>query len=161
IVAVRAVHFAATAVTAGALLFRAFVAEPALRLTHKVAAELDAQIRGLAWVGLIVSVVSGLIWLILEASAMGGQPWGEAVVSGTLLDVLNGTQFGLVSEIRLALAALVAIALAFDNRPLPRWLALAGAVCLVSSIAWTGHAGSTPYELGKMHLAADISHLCG
>ena len=84
IVAVRAVHFTATAVTAGALMFRAVVAEPALRSAGKVSAELDAQIRAIAWIGLAVSVVSGIIWLILEASAMGDQPWDEAVVSGTL-----------------------------------------------------------------------------
>jgi putative copper resistance protein D len=161
IVAVRAVHFAATAVTAGALMFRAVVAEPALRSTHKVSAELDAQIRAVAWIALAVSVASGVIWLILEASAMSGQPWDEAVGSGTLLAVLNGTQFGLVSEIRLALAALVAIGLVYDRRKLPRWLALGGAVGLISSVAWTGHAGSTPFELGKLHLAADVLHLCG
>jgi putative copper resistance protein D len=91
---------------------------------------------------------------------MGGQPWDEAVVSGTLLAVLNGTQFGLVAEIRLALAALVAIGLAYDYRRMPRRLALGGAVCLISSIAWTGHAGSTPDELGNLHLAADVLHLC-
>ena len=161
IVAVRAVHFAATALSAGALMFRAVVAEPALRSACKVNAELDAQIRAIAWIGLAVSVVSGIIWLILEASAMGDQPWDEAVVSGTLLAVLNGTQFGLVSEIRLALAALVAIGLVYDSRGMPRWLALGAAVCLISSIAWTGHAGSTPDELGNLHLAADVLHLCG
>ena len=161
IVAVRAVHFMATAVTAGALVFRTFVAEPALRSAGEVSAALDAQIRTIAWVGLAVAVVSGMIWLILEASAIGGQPWNEVLAQGTLLAVLNGTQFGFVSEIRLALAVLLAIGLAYDNRRMSRWLALAGAVCLISSIAWTGHAGSTPYELGKLHLAADVLHLCG
>jgi putative copper resistance protein D len=161
IVAVRAVHFTATAVVAGALLFRAVVAEPALRSAREVSAALDAQIRTIAWIGLAVSVVSGMTWLILAASAMSGQPWDEAVVSGTLLAVLNGTQFGLVSEIRLALATLLAIGLAYDNRRVPRRLSLAAALGLISSIAWTGHAGSTPYELGKLHLAADVLHLCG
>src|SRR5215470_5829996 len=137
IVAVRAVHFTATAVTAGALMFRAVVAGPALRSACKVSAELDARIRAIAWIGLAVSVVSGMIWLVLEASAMGGQPWDEAVVSGTLLAVLGGTQFGSVTEIRGTLAALVAIGLAFDNWRMPRWLALGAAVCLISSIAWT------------------------
>jgi putative copper resistance protein D len=161
IVAVRAVHFAATAVTAGALVFRAVVAEPALCSLRKVSVTLDAQIRIAAWMSLAVSVVSGMIWLILAASAMGGQPWDETVMSGTLLAVLGGTQFGLATEIRLALAALVAIGLSYDNRRMPRWLALGAAMCLIASIAWTGHAGSTPYELGNLHLAADVLHLCG
>src|SRR5262249_19057139 len=161
IVAVRAVHFAATAVTAGALLFRAVVTEPALRSACKVSAELDAQIRAIAWIGLALTVVSGMIWLVLEASAMGGQPWDEAVVSGMLLAVLNGTQFGLVTEIRVALAALFAIGRAYDCGRMARWIAFGGAVCLICSIAWTGHAGSTTAELGDQHLAADVLHLCG
>jgi putative copper resistance protein D len=161
IVAVRALHFTATAVTAGALMFRAVVAEPALRSACKIGAELDTQIRAIAWIGLTASVVSGMIWLVLEASAMSGLPWVEAVVSGTLLAVLNGTQFGLATEIRVALAALVAIGLAYDYRRMPRWIALGAAVCLICSIAWTGHAGSTPDELGNLHLAADALHLCG
>jgi putative copper resistance protein D len=40
-----------------------------------------------------------------------------------------------------------------------RPLALAAAVCLVASIAWTGHAGSTPFQLGYLHLASDALHL--
>ena len=41
-----------------------------------------------------------------------------------------------------------------------RWLALLAALALVAAIAWTGHAGSTLGELGNLHLAADVLHLC-
>jgi copper resistance protein D len=158
-VVARAVHFAASATVAGALVFRAVVADPALRGERKAGRVVDNQTRGLAWIGLVVVVVSGAAWLLLQTSAMSGQGCGEAVVSGALLTVLDETQFGLVTEVRLALAVLLAICLAYDRRPLPRWLALGAALCLVAAIAWTGHAASTPYKLGYLHLAADALHL--
>ena len=43
---------------------------------------------------------------------------------------------------------------------LSRWLALLAASALVAAIAWTGHAGSTLGDLGNLHLAADVLHLC-
>jgi putative copper resistance protein D len=66
-----------------------------------------------------------------------------------------------MSEIRLGLAALLAVCLAFDRWQLPRQFALAAALCLIASIAWTGHAASTPNSLGYLHLFADALHLLG
>jgi putative copper resistance protein D len=37
---------------------------------------------------------------------------------------------------------------------------LAAALCLTASIAWTGHAASTPRGLGYIHLTFDVLHLC-
>jgi putative copper resistance protein D len=159
-VVARAVHFAATATTAGALMFRAVVADPALRGEEKTRLVIDRQIRWLAWIGLVLSVVSGAVWLLLQTSAMSGQTVGEAIMSGAVLTVIEETQFGLVSELRLVLALLLAICLASDHRPLPRWLAPGAALCLVAALAWTGHAGSTPYKLGYLHVTADALHLC-
>jgi copper resistance protein D len=59
----------------------------------------------------------------------------------------------------LAIAIVVAICLAFERSALWRWLALAAAVSLAASIAWTGHAASTPFTLGYLHLASDALHL--
>jgi putative copper resistance protein D len=156
---VRAVHFAATAIVAGALTFRAAVAEPAYRSTRKASATIDARIRLLAWSGLAVAFVSGAIWFASQAVAMSGQSWGELLTSDAMIAVLNETQFGLVSKIRLVLAILLAICLAFDRVPLSRWLALGLGLCLVAAIAWTGHAASTPGQLGYLHLTADALHL--
>ena len=64
-----------------------------------------------------------------------------------------------VSEIRSALAIILAACLAYDRLPLARWLALASALGLAAAIAWTGHAGSTPGEMGLLHLTADALHL--
>jgi putative copper resistance protein D len=160
-IVVRTIHFAATAVTAGALIFRAVVAEPASRSRRDASAIVEAQIRKVAWISLAVAMVSGLSWVLWLAMSLSGEGLGETVMSGALRDVLNLTQFGLVSQIRLALAIMLAICLAFDRLAPARWLALGSALGLVGSIAWTGHAGSTPYGLGDLHLAADALHLIG
>src|SRR6202045_659572 len=158
-IVVRAIHFAATAVTAGALIFRAVVAEPALRCQRDTSAILAQQIRKVAWISLAIAVVSGLAWVLLLTMSLSAEGPGEAVMSGALRDVLNLTQFGLISQIRLALAIALAICLAFDRLAPARWLALGLALGLIIAIAWTGHAGSTPYRLGDLHLAADALHL--
>lgn len=158
-VVARAVHFVATALAAGALMFRAVVADPALHGEGKPGLIVDNQIRKVTWTGLAISIISGAAWLLLQTSSMSGQTCGEAMVSGAVLTVLEETQFGLVFEVRLALAVLLAICLIFDRRTLPRRLALGTALCLVAAIAWTGHAGSTPYKLGYLHLTADALHL--
>jgi copper resistance protein D len=158
-VVTRTAHFAASAITAGALIFRRLIAEPALRVAPPAGALVDNQVRATAWIGLAIVVVSGLTWVLLLTMSLSDEGPSEAVTSGALRDVLNLTQFGLVSQVRLALAIVLAICLAFERSASWRWLALAAAVSLVASIAWTGHAGSTPYTLGYLHLVSDALHL--
>jgi putative copper resistance protein D len=106
-----------------------------------------------------VATIAGVIWFLLQAAVMSGLPLGEAMKSGVLSTVLNQTQFGQVSEIRLALALMLAACLACDRLPLAKGLALAAAFGLIAAIAWTGHAGSTLGDTGKLHLTADVLHL--
>jgi putative copper resistance protein D len=155
----RTVHFVASAITAGALVFRGFVAEPASRAAPAAAAPIDRQFRATTWIALAVAVVSGLALVFLLTMSLSDEGLDEAVMSGALRDVLNLTQFGLVAQVRLAMAVVLAICLAFDRSALWRWLALAAAVSLAASIAWTGHAASTPFALGNLHLASDALHL--
>ena len=158
-IATRAVHFAATATVTGTLVFRAVVANPVLQSQEAVAKPFRTQTLRVAWISLAVAVISGLTWVLLLTMSLNGESLGEAVMSGALRDVLNLTQFGWVSQIRLVLAIVLAICLTFERSALWRWLALAAAVGLVASIAWTGHAASTPHELGYVHLAADALHV--
>jgi putative copper resistance protein D len=159
LVAVRALHFAATAITAGALIFRAVVAEPALRSTPQATTVLRSQIRTVASIDLAIAAATGVVWFLLQATAISGLPFGEAMTSDVLSTVLNETQFGLVSKVRLVLAIILAACLVCDRFALARWLALGSALCFIAAIAWTGHAGSTPGEMGNLHLAADALHL--
>jgi len=161
IIAVRAIHFAATAASGGALVFRAVVADPALRCQREARAHIELQIRKLAWIGLVVALMSGAAWVMLLTMSLSDESCGEAIMSGALSDVLMLTQFGMVAQVRLALAIALGVCLVFDRFVPARWLALGSALGLIASIAWTGHAASTPYELGYAHLAADALHLYG
>lgn len=158
-IATRAIHFAATAIMTGTLVFRAVVADPALRSQEAIAKPFRAQTRYVAWISLAVAVISGLAWVLLLTMSLSDESPGEAVTSGALRDVVNLTQFGWVSQIRLILAIVLAMCLVFDRSAWWRRLALGAAAGLIGSIAWTGHAASTPYMLGYVHLAADVLHL--
>jgi copper resistance protein D len=158
-IATRAIHFAATAIVAGTQVFGAVVADPVLKSQEAVAKPLRAQTRYVAYISLAVAVISGLAWLLLLTMSLSDESLGEAVTSGALRDVVNLTQFGWVSQIRLALAILLAMCLLFDRSAWWRRLVLGAAVGLMASIAWTGHAASTPHALGYVHVAADLLHL--
>jgi copper resistance protein D len=164
LIVVRAIHFAATAITAGALVFRTVVLEPALRSEQvrcpgRKANKLRTRILFLAWVGLGLTIVSGVIWLLIEAASMSELTFDEAVNSSLLLTVLQETQFGQVCEIRVLLSLVLAASLAYHRFAFANWLALGAGLGLAAAIAWTGHAGSTPGELGSLHLTADAFHL--
>jgi putative copper resistance protein D len=159
LVATRAIHFAATAILTGTLMFQAVVANPALRLEAAIQKPFQAQMRRVVWVSLAVAVISGLTWVLLLTMSLSDESLGEAITSGALRDVLNLTQFGWVSQIRLAFAIVLTICLAFERSAFWRWLGLGAAAGLIASIAWTGHAASTPHKLGYVHLAADALHL--
>jgi copper resistance protein D len=159
LVVIRGIHFAATAITTGGLVFRTVVAKSVLGADEPVVKLFRTQALVVAWISLAVTVASGVIWLLSQASSMSGLPLSEAMTSSVLLTVVNRTQFGLVSEIRLVLALVLAGCLAFDRFPLADWLAAAAALGLTAAIAWTGHAGATLGQLGNLHLAADALHL--
>src|SRR5260370_16266164 len=90
---IRAIHFAATAVVAGSLIFRAVVAEPALGSTQVATTVVRSQILLTASIGLAIAAVSGGIWLQLQAESMSGLPFGETMTSYFLSTLLNETHF--------------------------------------------------------------------
>ena len=159
LVVVRGVHFAATAVMTGTLVFREVVAEAASCSARPAALIVRTQTLRVAWIFLAVTAASGMIWLLLAAASMSGLSFGESMTSDVLSTVANETQFGRVSEIRLVLAVMTAGGLAYDRFPPARGLALAMSLGLTAALAWTGHAGSTAGAMGILHLTADTLHL--
>src|SRR3977135_1353471 len=131
LVIVRAVHFAATATTAGTLIFRAVVAEPASRSTPAAIIVVRPQILRVAWISLAIAVVSGVIWILLQAAAMSGLSLKEAMAGDVLSAVVNETQFGFVSEIRVVLAIILGGCLTYDRLAPLRWSGLALALALI------------------------------
>src|SRR5262245_43453205 len=121
LIATRAIHFAATAIAAGTLLFRTVIAGPVLRTEAAVAEAFRTQSLRLVWISLLVAAISGAIWLLLQAASMSGLPFGDM---GVLPTIIDETQFGNVAEVRFATAILLAICLALDRFRGANWLAL-------------------------------------
>ena len=164
---IRAVHFAATIIAAGVVIFEMTVAGPAFATA---AGMLDPEIRRLrsrwawlVWESLAVAAVSGAIWLILLAADIYAAPIADIWRDGGVWTVASETRFGQVLLARLAAALLLAASLPMRRRSADRRLWSAGAVVLAIAVligpAWTGHAGATPGIAGEFPLAADALHL--
>jgi putative copper resistance protein D len=146
----------------GAVLFEWLVAEPTFRIvaigaTPGVRAW-RARLSAMLWIGFALAVVSGAAWLLVLALRIGGQPARVAWI------LLTETQFGHLWIARAALAFLLFCALWRGNRRdgSPRSgqaLVVVTAICLMGSLAGSGHAAGTPGALGDVHLVADVLHL--
>jgi copper resistance protein D len=163
---VRAIHFASTAMVAGAVLFADLVAEPAFRTaadaSPRVVGSFRARLSGLLLVSLGFAVVSGAGWWLLLAGRIGDRPLSEAITEGTAWLVLTQTRFGFDWQLRLALAVLLAANVLVKPSPPARWrqhLAASGGIALAGTLAWAGHGGASPGSAGHLHLAADVLHL--
>jgi putative copper resistance protein D len=147
---IRAVHYAATLLTAGGLAFWAFV------MLGERGVSVAARHRLITAVGSATALVSAIAWLVVETAALPA-PSGEAA-SGLLsraLDVLGGTGFGRAWIVRLVLlAALLALTLLRPTRVRLGMAALTGLVA-TAMLAYAGHAAvADPLSRG-----ADMVHL--
>jgi putative copper resistance protein D len=166
LVYVRAVHFAATIVAAGTVLFMFLVAEPTFRKSEGNLSAQFGKLRrrysAIVLASLGLAVLSGLAWLILLAANIYGVSIAEVWRDGGIWTVIGQTRFGQVWSIRMALAVLLATALPSATTPVPgsRWglPAILAAGFLIGP-AWIGHAGATPGDAGQFPLAADALHL--
>ncbi len=163
LIAARAVHVAASMAAAGAILFRLWVATPALRGVEAPWRDaLDRQLRGIAWASLAVVLVCAAAWLLLVAAEVSERPLGEALGSGALATVLASTRFGHVWTARIAVALALGVYL-LRTKPaqpfsLPGCAAAALAAALMGVLALMGHGGATPGAPGIVHLIADVAH---
>jgi putative copper resistance protein D len=96
------------------------------------------------------------------AAEAGEVPIAEAWRDGTAWTFFTDTQFGRVSELRLALAVLI-VGSVVVRRRLPSPSGVAASALLgagfVASLAWCGHAGGGLGLAGTVHMANDAAHL--
>src|SRR6476646_902219 len=78
---IRAIHFAATSIVAGSLIFSLLIG-PLARSPQAVA--VGKQTRRGAAIGLVAVMASGAIWLLLQTASMSGLPFNEAVTADVL-----------------------------------------------------------------------------
>jgi putative copper resistance protein D len=163
----RAVHFAATMLVAGLVLFVVFVAEPAWRGSGDgaVAGNVRRRLAVIAWIGFALALISGAAWLVLTAAVMGDQPAAQIFGDGVLWTVLSQTTFGRAWFIRLVLACALAAALptllsSRDHRS--PWLEITAALlaaAFAGALAWSGHAAGGLGDEAFIHPVADVLHL--
>jgi len=158
LIATRAVHFAATALAVGSVVFGRLIAMPVLHNHTAATLAFRSRTRRHLWACLALAVISGAIWLLLQAASMSGIPLIDALTADILSTVINETQFGEMTIIRAGLAICLAACLISDRAVVAQWLGLAAAIGLAGSLAWTGHAASTIGPTGYLHLAADALH---
>ena len=164
----RAIHFAATMLVAGVVLFAVFIAAPAWRCAGSnsaVAFNVRTRLAVIAWIGLALAAISGAAWLVLTAAAMSDLPAAQISGDGVLWTVLSQTTFGRDWLVRCVLACALATtlpALLSPQRHKTRWLEAAIAVlaaAFAGTLAWSGHAAGGLGGEAIIHPAADVLHL--
>jgi putative copper resistance protein D len=168
-VVARAVHIAATVLTAGAFAFQVLVAPPANDEEEAKAArrEIERWVRLTGAWGVSLALVSWLIWLALVAASMSGGTLAQALSPQVLRSVLTRTTFGQVWMLRFALVVLLGGVLFLSRRcgntvrPTLGPVGAGLAAVMLMTLAWAGHAVGTEQSMRPLHLTADAIHLLG
>ena len=164
----RAIHFAATMLVAGDVLFAVFIAAPAWRGAAgngAAAITVRARLAVIAWIGLALAAIAGAAWLVLTAAGMSSLPAARVFGDGVLWTVLSQTTFGRTWLVRFALACALAATLPALLSPRDRkspWLETTAAIlaaAFAGALAWTGHAAGGLGDEAIIHPAADVLHL--
>jgi putative copper resistance protein D len=167
LIALRAVHFASSALLAGTMVFGVIVLGPTQRDAH-VNAALNAWRRQAAWIvwtSLGAAVLSGAAWLVVLAADISGRPLGEVFSGDIVWRVLIHTRFGTDWSARFIVALLLASGLIASARRRDAAPSGSGmilvmlAVVFLGGLAWSGHASGTPGIAGNVHITADVLHL--
>jgi putative copper resistance protein D len=154
----RALHLAATAVTAGMIFFELMVARPVLGRANAAAAVYVAILH--RWVGaaFVLAILSGFAWALLIAMQIADITAVQALTDGTLATLLTDTRFGQVWLWRALLLVIVALTFMPTNRS-AGWLRLIAASLLLASVAWVGHSAARSDAVGWLQVSADMAHL--
>ncbi len=166
----RFIHYSALTLLVGVLAFLLLVARAAFRRTDDhLRSELDRfdqrMLRVARW-SMLIGLLSGLLWLWVQAATVTGLPLSQVLRPDAVGAVLTRTQFGQVWQLRLGLIALLGGLLIFRERERDDrdwiafriWAVILGG-SLLGTLAWAGHAAATQGRALWVHLAADVVHL--
>jgi len=157
LIAVRALHLAATGMLVGTVIFQGLIAAPVFhRIGDATGGRVGARFtRWTVWISLGVAIISGAAWLAVLAAQISDAPFADAL-RDSLPMLLTQTQFGHVAELRFVIAILLAWGLWSPRSS--RWLTVGLALCFAGSLAWTGHSGAGDGATGDVQVIADASH---
>ncbi|HBZ72806.1 MAG TPA: copper resistance protein [Deltaproteobacteria bacterium] len=166
LIVMRWIHFTSAVALAGVFSFRLLVGDPAFKQGGRAGHRIDlgvlaGKLMPIAIAALLLTLVSGTLWLLLQASVMSGQALSRRVVT----IVVTQTQVGHDWLLRTALLTLLAVALALRRKQLgshsraPLLIAFALAAAELLTLVWAGHAGAARGGRGALEQAADAIHL--
>ncbi|MET0483302.1 MAG: copper homeostasis membrane protein CopD [Aestuariivirgaceae bacterium] len=143
----RLLQFTATFLVFGtsAFLWKMAPAELSVRL--------EAQLRGLLGLALVVAAVTAVAWLMLVTGSMG-DGWADTVRPATLSAVLLETRFGNVWLVRLGLIAMLIVTVTFGGGYRSRDAVVASGL-VVASLGLVGHAAM---DAGLLAVLRAINH---
>ena len=168
--ATRAIHFGATMLAFGELVFVGLVASARWRDATSFTNVRDTLDRHafafVAW-ALAVAAASGVAWLLIEAMQMAGATIVQVLGNGTVSVVVRETEFGRVFMLRALLWLALVASLASMRRRNRRRASRAAAVfalvlagAFVAALADAGHAAAASGgTIRALHLGADAAHL--
>ena len=151
---IRAAHFAATLLASGTVFFAVFVIGPT-RLPQNFPI-LRMHMNLLVWTALVLSVLTGAMWLIWLAANILGESLAEVCLHGGAWSVLADTRFGWICCLRLVLTVLLGL-LVLD--PAQRAWPIAVAAAFLVLPAFASHAGAATGLRGDVHVVSDALHL--
>jgi putative copper resistance protein D len=159
----RTAQIGASILLAGTFTFELVTLGPAGRPANGDLHEVERRLLRLARWGLIVALLSALLWFWLEVANMSGLPLMRAFATTAWQTLLFETEFGRVWQLRLGLmtVAFVLAALGFTQAQARRALTLAlflVSVVLLVSLAWISHAAAARVQ--PLGLLGDAVHLC-
>jgi len=162
----RTLQYAAAALLLGIFVVWCVIAQPAFRQMQGTLAlqnRFDRWLVTLGWTSLLVSLASGIVWLIILASQMSGVPAPDVIPQGVVRIVLTQTRFGEDWLLRGAFIIVLAACLLAQTqklRQVSRWIGLVVAAAFIASLAWAGHAAAADsLRYSYLHLPADLLHL--
>jgi putative copper resistance protein D len=162
---VRSVHFAATLLLEGMVVFRFAVLQPGIQAAESLAGVMQRPfLRSATILAWLTAVLSGAAWLLVLSGEIAGTSPFEALRQGIDWTVLTRTQFGEVWQLRglMALVGILCLAAVDRAKPGANWigiLLLVSTLAFSGSLAWSGHGAATVGAIGHLHLASDILHL--
>lgn len=151
---IRAAHFAVTLLASGTVFFAALVIGPT-RLPQNFPI-LRMHMNMLVWAGLVLSILTGAMWVVWLAANILGESLAEVCLDGGAWSVLADTRFGWICCVRLVLAVLLGL-LVLD--PAQRVGPIIVAAAFLALPAFASHAGATPGPRGDVHVVSDAVHL--
>ena len=151
---IRAAHFAVTLLASGTVFFAALVIGPT-RLPQNFPI-LRMHMNMLVWAGLVLSILTGAMWVVWLAANILGESLAEVCLRGGAWSVLADTRFGWICCVRLVLAVLLGL-LVLD--PAQRVGPIIVAAAFLALPAFASHAGATPGPRGDIHVVSDAVHL--